>query len=586
MRTHRVYILDKKTEEALEGVIRGCDQCINTKHALLQIDPADTSIEAVFILMELDWEGYSLQSFHGLAIATELRRKNRLLCPIVFLSSFPNAYFEKWRNAGMSSNILFGRGTGFIELHHIERDIDKAIESTAPLSPAVLADMNEMLLDKKGYIIDMLTHDLKFGSDPASLKHALSCIASYFNAAELASLKWDQITSRLTNKNLSPEAFQRDKGLLIFLCEQQLDRMASGSSVGSSGHKLIILEDDPEFRARIVQYLSPFFGELLVTGEATRAMDWIIEDEGNEIVGILSDWRLYGPDKRRWQVQGYEVLSYAAYNHFIALFSLTSEVDWNVHNVRNLLGLEIQLFKKQHLYQNGTIQWEMIADIITQKCNEIRALIDGTPTGKRWKTDYYDKSRLERVRIQSLHQKYTVKRNTGWRQFDADVSRVSDELWNYYKVAVGENLNNLTLTGIKDKFGLELKAKDPQLEAVLSARRLFLALWFHAASIEQVVIRRKKANGNRENTEKVLDENPLIKIYCIANGTNWELLQEDWDVVMSKAKSLAFDLCIEPSLLPNKGILPEEKSWLKKIHIDISAGNSTIDYLMDEENDD
>ncbi len=104
---------------------------------------------------------------------------------------------------------------------------------------------------------------------------------------------------------------------------------------------------------------------------------------------------------------------------------------------------------------------------------------------------------------------------------------------------------------------------------------------------------------NKKNNQyiTICDENPLIKNYCVLTGTSWEqflsslkpkgekkkgkeeLIPEElgWEELLKKSKLLAYLLCVETKQLPG-GILPEERNWLLKHGIDISKGNSTIDY--------
>ena len=169
-------------------------------------------------------------------------------------------------------------------------------------------------------------------------------------------------------------------------------------------HKLIVVEDDPEFKEVIQKNLSKYF-DISITDSASIAINRLDEDKQNNIVGIISDWRLYiDNSKTYWQQQqGYEVLEHAAKTHFIALFSLTSLDDRNVHNIRNMLGLDVYLIKKQFLTNDSKDdnQWKLMADIVLQKCNSIIDIISSQPTGARWTLDYFDKSKTERIIYQA-----------------------------------------------------------------------------------------------------------------------------------------------------------------------------------------
>jgi hypothetical protein len=56
-----------------------------------------------------------------------------------------------------------------------------------------------------------------------------------------------------------------------------------------------------------------------------------------------------------WQpLQGYEVLDFAAKNGIRSLFALTSQADFVVHHLRNLMGIRFSMFKKENLKNSLT----------------------------------------------------------------------------------------------------------------------------------------------------------------------------------------------------------------------------------------
>jgi len=582
-----------------------------------KIPNSKDDIEAIVILAELNWQGKEYKDFYGFEIALELRRRYKLLCPLIIISILGQSYFEKLAENQIKFKILFGRGTAFLSIADKMNDkIEYAIQhlNQYPLSSSVLTDMNEMLLDQKGFVIDKLTHDLRVGKNKIEINTVLDETAKYLNNRQRNAINWNGFKSELTESLDNPYDFNKIKEDLILKCDQELiGEKVSGSTPSEKKHKLIVLEDDPDFRKRIKKNLKDYFEEVIVKEKAEDVIDDLDKDETNAITGIIADWRLYKDYSKKsyWQLQGYEVLNYAAKKRFIALFSLTSLHDRNVNNIRNELGLEVHLFKKQHLESEGKVQWDMMADTVKQKCDLITYLIASQPTGKRWKTDYYDRPGKKRITIKSLQAKYIEKKNyLSWKSYEKDISERSTVLWNYYNEVLDDDIVTISgFTSVKDKFGYKIAAKKPDLKHILIVRRIYLALILSAEKINQSFETASWSEKEKGFFNPRREENPLVNVYCVLNGTNWEEFKGSFspikdkrkgyqtkpngektggvimtpkeqasEAILSKSKLFANLLCITVNDLPGKGILPEEQNWLLSINIDTSEGNSVLDY--------
>ncbi len=290
-------------------------------------------------------------------------------------------------------------------------------------------------------------------------------------------------------------------------------------------------------------------------------------DPDQQISCVISDWRLFkNGSNNLWQdIQGYEVLSEISTFHMASLVSLTSEIDSNVHAIRNLLGINITLFKKQHLQlSDGNLKlWDMFADSIEDLCLQSINLVGSQPTGSNWTSENSKNKNI------SLRTKYLLKRRANWFSFQNSISIKADQCWNYYKNALA--YSNPYLLSIEKQFGLSL---GDSLENTLVVRRIWLALWFQNDKIRFI---------GRIMAEEV----PEINIYIILKGVDLDderrtedtlILKESARVpkdsspyIASWKKKLENNatvfcnaLCIKTSNLPGEGILPEEKSWFLK----------------------
>jgi len=523
------------------------------------------NVKAIVILAELNWQGREYKDFHGFEIALELRRKYKLLCPLIIISILGQSYFEKLAENQIKFKILFARGTAFLPIADKMNDkIECAIQhlNQYPLSISVLTDMNEMLLDQKGFVIDKLTHDLRVRKNKIEINYVLDETAKYLNNLQRDAINWNGFKSELRESLNNPYDFNKIKEDLILKCDQELiGERISESTPSEKKHKIIVLEDNPDFGKRIEKNLRVYFEEVVVKEKAEDVIEELDKDNTNAITAIITDWRLYKDYSKKtyWQLQGYEVLNYAAQKHFIALFSLTSLHDRNVNNIRNKLGLEVHLFKKQHLESGGKAQWEMMADIVKQKCDSVIEIISSQPTGSNWI---------------NLQPKYILKRNSGWNLYEKGLADEAIKLFNYYMKAIN-NGSFKDVSSISDS-GIFLKNN---LKNILIIRRVYVALYciILKESIYLQEIHPAILLGNGPDTEI---KHHAIDVYSILRKDWWDdiainldstLLEKNkWKKFGQRIKNFRSALCIELSELPDKGLLPEEKSWFAKNNIDCS----------------
>lgn len=331
-------------------------------------------------------------------------------------------------------------------------------------------------------------------------------------------------------------------------------------SIERKTHTILILEDDPDFRKKIENRLSSHFLKLIVTDSAENAIKELDMDKINSITGIVTDWRLYKDQVNKdWQLQGYEVLDYAAKTHFISLFSLTSLADRNVNKIRNALGLDVHLFKKQHFEEMGEVQWDMMADTVVQKCDAIVEIISSQPTGTNW---------------DRLKPEYILKRGVGWSVFENEIAHDATKIFKYYFDAINSNEQRNVVS--LSELGLTLKG---DLRNILVARRVFFGIYICLVrdnNYLQNISPNLLGDGNNFNTElkhHAIDAYSLLRKDWwdeIINSLDSTEVRAEWLKFEQRMKNLRGTLCIELMELPNKGILVEEKNWLIQNNVDYS----------------
>lgn len=512
----KLIIWDKETEIYLSDFVSENDDIVmeengegyqylklktkSLKNIFNDLKIGQPEYDLIIILAELNWEGKYLQDFYGFQIALELRRKY-VLPPIIVVSTVRKRFFEERASYTTSFRILFARGTEFVHLDRVQEKVKDIIKyySKYPLSIAGLVDMNEMLFDKKGFLVDTLKHlSRQIGED--CVRVALNDIQSSLTPTQISLLNWEEQATKLIKSINNDEAFNTNKTNLIDKCEEILassDKL--NTRIQSSSHNILILEDDPSFQKRLEENLHDHFKKLEITHNAETAIKILEEDEDNTYTGIIADWRLYTnfSEKKYWQIQGYEVLNFAAKIRYISLFALTSLDDRNLHNIRNELGLNIHLFQKKQLESGSSnMQWEMMADTIKQKCDTVKDIINSLPLQKDW--DFYKPL-------------YAAIRNTNrWLVFEDNISARANNIADYYLTIIKEcwenqeEITDQTVKPISD-FGITLIGDDTKkdksctesnLENLLIYRRVWLSLWCNKKQLVRII----KFPHDKDNT--------------------------------------------------------------------------------------
>jgi DNA-binding response OmpR family regulator len=519
--------------------------------------------ESVVIVAELDWAGKNLEDFWGFDLAVELRRRYKVDAPVIMVSAFDESLFRGLARKHVKYKLLLGRGVAFLRIKRFSNNFEQALKDVKkrPLESAVIADMNEMLLEQKGVVIDLLTHSLRFGMSETKLTSVFNEAEQYITSAQLALLNWPHFTGAMMDAITDKATFEDLRDGLLAKCESELFSGDTGDlREPKADHKILILEDEPDFKAEIESRLKKHFPAMVVFDEAEKALAEIDADRQHLIKAVISDWRLYKDfDKKEdWQLQGYEVLGYTAKNHTAALFALTSLSDYNVHNIRNELGFNLRLFKKQQFRKKPKAYWDIMADVIRQECDHVSLLLANGPTGAGWKL---------------VRDQYFAKRQTGWASFEAEVDEKASEMYAYYFAAAGRIEDDLLERATISSIDVKNFVLKHHLKNVLIIRRVFLGLYFAMTSGNIVLLDLPpelcKENGNISTELK----QHAFDAYSLLKNDWWDDWSANYPAYEIPERAASFDdyltrfcyvLGIELTKLPAEGLLPEEKLWLGK----------------------
>lgn len=482
--------------------------------------------EPIIIDAECSFDTHPLSDFYGFTLALDLRRKFKLKNPIIFLSIFSQAYFEKKSLTEPQYKILFGKGTSYLEFPCSLAALQKALKNTTALSAASLHDVITTLCDMKGIVLDKLNHNLRVGYNTEAV---FAEVEPFVNTQHKISTQWDEYKRQLIALNTpqTESSFYDTKQAFLAICNYQLTEQPSVSTpTPNAKFRILVIDDVQEELNEIKTQLMPYF-EVQATPSSQEAIEILSSDIANKIVAVLSDWRLYAdPSQTYWQpYQGYEVLQKAHESGIRALYALTSQADYIVHQLRNLVDYQFTLLKKQNL--RTPEQWSLLVEMLYEQCENMTQTIANMPSSANWTND---------KNAPSYKSLYIEKRQgLNGKVFFADVYDKADEVWEYVMKRKEKDFEDIEI--IKDKFGLEVPKNTNDLFTVLVLRLIWIGLW-------QVL----------ED-----DSKELLNIYAIINTGNYKKGFNNNNISVELNK-----LCLTARDLKLQKMLPEERFWINK----------------------
>ena len=532
-------------------------------HKLTSLKPE----EAVYIDVALDWDNNGLAIHHGFVVGADLRRAHGLKNPL-FFCGFPSlTYYEKLAKDDPKFHIIFGSGSFYCQHPVSPADLWADVEKAKPLDAATLHDVATMLCNTKGIVNDKLNHRLIFEHGLPSVHSALNEAGQFISAAQKNQINFDYYAGELEKfiQSGSRDGFNKTKDLFLRACTMHLTQEASMEEASSKvRYKILLLDDRQVDLDKYTRLLEKDF-TVVRAQQSEEAIRILKEDSSNNIVAVISDWRLYKEESSGYwqQKQGYEVLKYSATTGMRALFALTSQADYVVHQIRNLLGIKFSMFKKENIETQD--QWQLFRSILLNSCTETTELMVAVPGGKeKW-------VKPQRKNQPSYQQEYLQWRNLEeWPVTEAGISKTCDDIWFDYYWKFLNQKEVETLQDFSERFGRPLNT----LENVLIGRRICVALFYKQSMFYQVFHdkQRPRANAFSIFRAKLYEEQVAVNrdefVDVIEKDGKKYSIEEGTMILMEKAATqlLNTELCLDMTNL-EKGLFPEEKNWLRRNNI-------------------
>lgn len=511
---------------------QGCKN-INSQKELLEVK--DEKDAAFLLNIHLNWTEHPLSSNYGFEIASYIRTYKKSLLPIIFYSPIQKKYFEYKSKTSLKYKLLFGRGSAFLEEPFSLTELTDTIKNTQPLSESSLHDVVTMLADVKGVVLDRLNHNLKFGEDPLRYFNE---VEPYLTEKQKTLVGFEEYRQKLIEFSQAGNEplFNDTKEAFLSICNTNLtEKGKDAPELSSQKFKILVVEDVESELENVAGYLGKNF-KVISVREAEEAIKILDQDLSNEILAVIADWRLY-TDKSQtyWQkYQGYEVLEAASKTGFRALFALTSQADFVVHQIRNTLGFKFSLLKKQNIKKPE--QWYLFSDILYAGCVDALSELSEMPSSANWHKN------VKGISYKELY--FQKKQSLESDAFFESVSDKADEVWDYLMKESKTDYKNIKL--IRELFGLEVPKQNLNLFIVFVLRLVWLGFTYKL---------------EKETFGKYQDEanDQFMKAFRIISKRNWRgyIAGSDVNVELNK-------MCLTKKDVQQKKILPHERTWLIK----------------------
>lgn len=352
----------------------------------IRSDYSINTIDAVFILAELNWHENDLANFLGIKVAQKLRLQN-VKAPIFICSFLPEEYFLK----SGQYKILSFRGHYFIQLPDtIEENIE-----ISRLDALELKDVQSHFCDLIGEIrtiwharSEALSLSFEEGKDfVQSLLTQIRNIKGLPDDIIGETLKIEKDLSILTKETFSTYIDDKTERAFLVHLEDESDSIRYDYSVGWD---VLILEDKPDQVKVLKDKLESIDKKLKVylTKSFNEAKQIIEDDLFNRITVAIVDYRLEDASGRYKGKQGYSFISWLIQQHrFTEIFVYSGQSRSTVLNTFLEFGIKPNYKRKTEI--TGNIVNYFLEEIV-EKGNEMYSALLNQPKTGIW--DYSLKS--------------------------------------------------------------------------------------------------------------------------------------------------------------------------------------------------
>ncbi len=350
----------------------------------------------------------------GIEYAKYLRRNNKEVRPIVFVSISPVASLLKKKDTGIITSI----GHTYLKKGYSSEQFNNAILAIKPLNAIQLKDIIHNFCQPRSSVREGFhafkgrINAIKGRSISSEEKDSLFKAEFALYETELkkeagehpAILKeYKRIIGRYNSKE--PNSIEyissvQEESFVYFLPAD--DESNEETTVEQKPWKVLLLDDEPEGLHPVIEVLKAKKIQYLIATTSKEAKEIIKQDETNEITIVISDYRLCEQPNEQWikpkmqQEQGYDFLIWlATQNRYNAMVALSGLSKWFLMDSFRQYQINVKVYSKTGLNTGGA---KLIVDDIEYLGDRMYETILSLPTATEWKKQllpYYRWYKLE-----------------------------------------------------------------------------------------------------------------------------------------------------------------------------------------------
>src|SRR5215213_2331569 len=384
----------------------GANCVVTSEKSLLAADFDKYS--GVVMLAELDWGRERPSDLYGIDVAkTLLRAKLKLRLPVLFISFLPPKQIRLDNNGNeiLDRRIVGTVGHDCLALPSSPREWAHRLAEMQPLTSLQFADIFNNFCNLKGLISETI-HQLKNQYRTLSMKpepngagqlrdlgvKAFDEIVQLLGKTQEASATRDRLLGEVDFESADARALQSfltnsEEKFKLLVAEDDGDVGATTARGGERlPWKVLLLDDEPENLTPICKALDAKGVDCKMAHTVANAEKFIADDKFNEIVVVISDYRLLERTdgiERQQRKQGYDFLFELSeqnrLTHLIALSGLSRKFlmeSFQKYNAR------VEVYSKHDLSDQGAIN--LFADAVIDHGMETYDALCSRPLIGEW----------------------------------------------------------------------------------------------------------------------------------------------------------------------------------------------------------
>ena len=542
------------------------------------------ALDALVVLAELSWNEKRLSEFSGIEILKKLRAERHLNTQVLFCSVLPEKYFYLSERHGRF-DILKTPGHHFlqlpadlkttlskidvepIDLETLEDIVESTCNLEGMLNEEIHALKNAVIISKRDETL--LLEQFK-GKITAAIEHANQKFLFLFSNDPKVSQIKDEIISEVKTKITSQETYPHAidivgnfEGKLRTLLPFQ-EQQGVRTLPERPPWKILFVDDESHVLKRVQSEFEKRNITCEIVSSAEEVFNVLRDDTGrNRITALIVDYRLYGPDGRWKDEQGYSILRnvYLHKPNFLSFFALTAANRKALMRIQSTYQMRVIPYSKEDILSSSGA-FNMFAERVTEEADRTYEAVCAQPQLTTW-------HQPKEKNIKPLKFYYRVHRAS--LDYEDAEKVISEKAFEYVRSIVTEyEKNDPQPQGHKYEFqaSLDVEPDDPnsleKFRIRLIGRRIAIGLY-------------SELGFTRKGIFYAMRKQPYIVSLSDFGPENNQVSKKSIDALLATALALSIEDDFPDHLLV------EERHWLhEKLNPDLNTLTEVYELLTQQ----